>query len=95
MVSLAVRKIEYFILSIGKWDKDKSGCMVSLAVLLKPSFFLAYSYRYYVTNRIVLSLPRMLLANHLIMSSIVTSGLLVGLELSLHLCDLVFSFRKN
>ena len=68
MVSLAVWKIEYFILSIGKWDKDKSGCMVSLAVLLKPSFFLAYSYRYYVTNRIVVSLPRMLLANHLIMN---------------------------
>ena len=76
-------------------DKDKSGCMVSLLVLLQPSFFLAYSYRYYVTNRIVLSLPRMLHANHLIMSSIVTSGLLVSLELSLHLCDLVFSFRKN
>ena len=41
-----IRKIEYFILSIGKCDKDNSGCMVSLAVLLKPSFFLAYSYRY-------------------------------------------------
>ena len=67
MVSLAVPKIEYFILSIGKWDNDKSGCMVSLTVLLKPSFFLAYSYRYYVTNRIVVSLPRMLLANHLMM----------------------------
>jgi len=49
--------------------------MVSLAVLLKPSFFLAHSYRYYVTNRIVLKSLRFICLQVLCMQLCWVAGL--------------------